>query len=145
MTRQERFQEKAGALAGLGLAVAGTLALCLFAWLLVAGLSGQRRFTTWSAIAVYYVVPAAVAVLLFASLRLKPAGPIGPSGGRCVVHRLDLRRRAAPWLSPAVNRPPHSPVLDTQLQLQPVMTRLLRSSEQAATRRGAGEGLGPPD
>jgi hypothetical protein len=35
MTRQERFQDKANALAGLGLAVAGTLALCLFAWLLV--------------------------------------------------------------------------------------------------------------
>ena len=126
MTRQERFQEKAGRLAGLALAVAGTLALCLFAWFLFGGLSGQRRFTTWSAIAVYYVVPAAVAVLLFASLRLKPLARLGllVAGVSFTVsiYIVELLLALASGQQASVFS-----MLDTQLQLQPVMTRLLRS------------------
>ena len=144
MTRQERFQERAGKFAGLALALAGTLALCLFAWLLFTGLSGQRRFTTWSAIALYYVAPATVAVLLFASLRLKPRARLGllvaGISFTVSIYVVELFLVLA-----LVSRPRHSRMLDTQLPLQPVMTRLLQSSNKQRLAAATGPGLGPPD
>ena len=143
MTRQERFQEKAGTLAGLGLAVAGTLALCLFAWFLFGGLSGERQFTTWSAIAVYYVVPAAVAVLLFASLRLKPLARLGllVAGVSFTVsiYIVELLLALASGQQATVFS-----MLDTQLPAPAGDDPPAAVTQQAATRRGAGEGSGHP-
>ncbi len=58
------------------LASAATLAAVVFLRFLYHGLSGQRRFSTWRDVLLYYVLPAGVAVLLWASLRLEPVARV---------------------------------------------------------------------
>jgi hypothetical protein len=62
----------AGRIAGIALASAGGVAALVFLRFLYHGLSGQRRFDTWLELVVYFLVPAAAAVALLASLRLEP-------------------------------------------------------------------------
>ena len=68
----EKFLEKTVTLANIILAGAGFVCLlALFYCIYYYGWTGQRTFTSPVGIAMYYVVPMSVAVLLFGSLRLK--------------------------------------------------------------------------
>jgi hypothetical protein len=71
MTRQEQFPASVGKLAGIGLAAGGAVLLLVSAWDLYQDLSGQRHLGSPFDVVSYLGLPAAVAVLLFASLRLK--------------------------------------------------------------------------
>jgi hypothetical protein len=72
MTDREQLLARAGRLAGVCLASGAALAFLVFLRFLYHGLSGQRRFSTWPDILLYYLLPAGVAVLLCTSLRLGP-------------------------------------------------------------------------
>jgi hypothetical protein len=76
MTERQEFLARAGRIASVGLALAGTLVLVVFLRFLYHGLSGQRRFSSWAEICVYYLLPAAAAIVLFASLRFEPAAKL---------------------------------------------------------------------
>jgi hypothetical protein len=54
----------------LGASVACLLAASYFVYYY--GWSGQRQFTSWRGPVAYYILPAVIAILLFATLRLKP-------------------------------------------------------------------------
>jgi len=72
MTSQERFLAKAGAAANAVLltgAVASALTFLFYVYRY--GWRAERRFAGWQEVLVYYVVPAVLAGLLFAALRLK--------------------------------------------------------------------------
>ena len=69
MKPRDQSVARVGKVANIALAMAGAFALCAFLRFLYKGLSGERRFSTWRDIALYYVVPAGMACLLFASLR----------------------------------------------------------------------------
>ena len=71
MTRRDDFLARATAVANVGLAVAGALAGCAFLYFLYHyGWVRDRQFSSAYYIVVYYVLPLAAALLLFASLRL---------------------------------------------------------------------------
>ena len=130
MTRQERIQEKAGEhWPVLGSPWPARSPCACSRGFCSAACPDERRFTTWSAVAVYYVVPASVAVLLFASLRLKPLARLGllVAGVSFTVsiYVVELLLALASGQQASVFS-----ALDTQIQLQPVMTRLLRSSNK---------------
>jgi lysophospholipase L1-like esterase len=72
VTEREQFLDRAGRFASVCLAAAGTTALLVFLRFLYHGLSGQRRFSTWRDVFLYYLLPAGVAVVLWAALRLEP-------------------------------------------------------------------------
>jgi len=70
----QEFRDNVARLAGLVLVTAGTLALAVFGYFFYCyTLTGQRHFTTPAYFVIYYVVPLAMAGLLFASSRLAPA------------------------------------------------------------------------
>jgi hypothetical protein len=72
--KQDPFLNKLGGLATLMLAGAGAVCLLVFLYFLYYyGWTEQRRFSSWSGVLIYYAVPALMAALLFASLRLSAA------------------------------------------------------------------------
>ena len=72
MTGREHFLVRAGQLANIVLATTGGLALLVLSYFVYNSVSGQRRFSTWQEIVLYYLLPSAMAVLLFLSLKLEP-------------------------------------------------------------------------
>lgn len=71
MTKEEKLLAKGATLANIILTGAGVVCLLAlsyfvyyYAW------TGQRQFTSWAGVLLYYVSPALLAILLFASLRL---------------------------------------------------------------------------
>lgn len=73
----QEFRDKMARLAGLVLVAAGTSVFSLFGYYFYYyTLTGQRQFTTPAYFVMYYVVPLTMTGLLFASLRLAPAGRV---------------------------------------------------------------------
>jgi len=74
---EEKLFAKAATAANLMLAVAGTLCLSVLSYFIYYyGWTGQRRFASPVGVWLYYVGPAAMAALLFASLRLRVSNKI---------------------------------------------------------------------
>ncbi len=73
MVSEAKYLRTAARLANiflLSVAIACLLVMAYFAY--YHGLIGQRQFTSWRGPVAYYVLPAVVAILLFATLRLRP-------------------------------------------------------------------------
>jgi lysophospholipase L1-like esterase len=115
--------------ASLVLSVAGGLVLLVLLRFLYQGLSRQRRFTQWPEIVVYYLVPAAAAVGLLASVRLAPLAKLRLllSGAALTasVYGVEL----VLLLSDAAPARVFS-AIDGQPQLRPVMAALAGSRNQ---------------
>lgn len=74
MITKEKLLTKARHLANLILAGGGAITVLIyFYFLYYYGLTGQRQFTSSMGALVYYVLPAGLSGLLFASLRMRPA------------------------------------------------------------------------
>lgn len=72
MPKQQKLMAVGTAAANAILAGAGLLCVAAFSYFLyLYGWSGQRQFTSWAGVLLYYIAPALLAILLFASLRLR--------------------------------------------------------------------------
>jgi hypothetical protein len=77
LTRRSEFLKTAARLADVGLVLAGTVALCVFAmFFYYYTITGQRRFSSPTVALLYYGGPLAFAALLFASLKLGAASRV---------------------------------------------------------------------
>jgi hypothetical protein len=73
MTSRDRFVARAARLATISLAAGGAGALLAMLYFFYHYVwAGSRQFTSWVGVVQYLVIPAGVALLLFASLRLAP-------------------------------------------------------------------------
>jgi hypothetical protein len=114
VTSREQFLARAGRVTAVGSAVGGLLAASVFARSVYLDLIGQRQFRTPIDIALYYGLPAALAVFLFASLKFGPTRRL-----RLVVFSVAVAVPAYTFellLTPAENT-----------ELQPAMVRLANS------------------
>jgi hypothetical protein len=127
---REQFIIRAGRWAGAWLAATGVLALAVFVRFLYQGLSGQRRVHTWLEIGGYYLLPAAVAALLLAAVRLEPMARLRllVSGVALMVSLYGVE--LALVLTGASQISVFS-AIDSQPHLQPVMAALAGSRRKA--------------
>jgi hypothetical protein len=72
MTKQDQFVARAAVIANVVLTAGGIASTLLFGYFLyLYSWTAERQFSSWTGVLVYYVGPALLAGLLFASLRLK--------------------------------------------------------------------------
>jgi hypothetical protein len=123
VTGREHFLVRAGQLANVVLASAAGLALLVLTYFVYGALSGQRRFSSWGEIVLYDLLPSAVAVLLFLSLRLEPIPKLRLlTSGVAVVASVYLAELFLVFAGG--NQITAFNALDYQTQLRPEMVRL---------------------
>jgi hypothetical protein len=130
VTEREELLARAGRFASMVLGSLGGLAVLLLARFLYQGLSGQRRFSNWPEVVVYYLLPAIVAVVLLASLRLGPMARLRLLMSAVALIASLYGLEIVLLLSGAGQVRVFS-AIDSQPQLKPVMAALADSRDKA--------------
>jgi hypothetical protein len=130
VTGREQLLTRLGRLASIAFATGSALALFVFVRFVYDGLSGQRRFSTWPAIVAHYLLPAGAAIVLFASIKLRPIPKLRLLL-TCVAATVSVYAVELFLVTSTDSQLTFVPSIDDQFGLKPVMARLASSRNKS--------------